>query len=104
MPYGAISDDMREYLESRAKSDVKKWADRINFEPVLCETPNICEAEENCLCFVPGIFTISVIIEGALDEEWEFLSGGFEVNVCEWVAEKLRNDGVSDFHVLVSSD
>jgi hypothetical protein len=100
MPYGCISEDMRKYIEKRAKEG--NVFERFTLEPALCETPEICELAENCLCFIPGIMTVSIIIEGALDEEFEIQANGYEANIADWIAEKLDSEKIRDYWVLVS--
>ena len=102
MPYGCISEDMRAHIELRASQG--NVLGRFTLEPNLCETPEICERAENCLCFVPGILTVSIIVEGALDEEFDIQANGFEVNIADWIAEKLDSENVGDYWVLVSDD
>jgi len=102
MPYGSISEDMREHIESRAKDG--NVFERIELEPSLCETPEYCERMENCLCFIPGILTVSIIVEGALDEEFDIKSGGYESNIADWIAEKLDSENVGDYWVMISDD
>lgn len=98
--YGSISDEMRSWIEKRAKEG--NVFERFELEPSLCESPENCEQAESCICFVPGILTVTVIVEGALDEEFHIRSGGFEVNIADWIAEKLELEGITNFWVLVS--
>lgn len=82
MPYGLAQVDTAEYIMSRAKDG--NVSDRIKLE------------SEN------SDMTLSVIIDGALSEEFDFLSGGFGVNVADWVAEFLEFEGITDFDILLS--
>lgn len=68
MPYGTIADTTREYVEQRAKES------GVSVEKLAIE-----ESEE---------VTISVIYEGALDEEFD-MAYHYAVNVADWIAEDL---------------
>lgn len=69
MPYGTIHPETEAYVLMRAEQS--NVSDRIK-----CEDPD-------------GDFTISVIVGGALDEEFSISANGYEVNVADWIAELL---------------
>ena len=82
MPYGLAQVDTAEWIMSRATQG--NVSDRIKLE------------SEN------SDMTLSVIIDGALSEEFDFESGGFGVNVADWVAEFLEREGITDYDVMLS--
>ncbi|QOI67638.1 hypothetical protein SEA_BEUFFERT_272 [Streptomyces phage Beuffert] len=82
MPYGLAQTDTAEYITRMATAG--NVSGRINLE------------SEN------SDMTLSVIIDGALSEEFDFESGGFGVNVADWVGEFLESEGITDFDILLS--
>jgi hypothetical protein len=101
MPYGIISDDLLGHLKSRAKGN--NVSDRIDFEPEWCANQHEYPCDIECDCAEPeDLFTVSVIIEGALDEEFSVSSGGYESNICGWVVEFLESQNVPNYWVMVS--
>ncbi|QNN99343.1 hypothetical protein SEA_FAUST_271 [Streptomyces phage Faust] len=82
MPYGIAQEDTAEWIKSRANDG--NVSDRIELES---EKSN---------------YTLSVIIDGALYEEFDFWSNGYAVNVADWVAELTERDGITDYDVMVS--
>lgn len=82
MPYGLAQTDTAEWIMSRATQG--NVSDRIKLESEFSD------------------MTLSVIIDGALSEEFDFASGGYGVNVADWVAEFLEFEGITDFDVLLS--
>lgn len=102
MTYGCISDDMRKHIEKCAKDG--NVFDRFELEPQTCANENEFPCDIVCECFAPGILTVSIIIEGALDEEFDIKSGGYEVNIADWIAEKLESETIRNYWVLVSDD
>jgi hypothetical protein len=101
MTYGCISDDLRAHIEKRAEDG--NVFGRFELEVSYCLNQNEYPCDADCGCPVPSFFrTISVIIEGALDEEFDIISGGYEVNIAEWISEKLNSENVGDYWVIVS--
>jgi hypothetical protein len=101
MTYGCISDDMRKHIESRAKDG--NVFGRFTLEPEWCGNQHEYPCDMECGCFEPeDLMSVSIIIEGALDEEFDIESGGFEVNIADWIVEKLISEKVGNFWVLVS--
>lgn len=82
MPYGLAQTDTAEWIMSRATQG--NVSSRIKLE------------SEN------SDMTLSVIIDGALSEEFDFESGGFGVNVADWVGEFLEREGITDYDVMLS--
>ncbi|QWT30125.1 hypothetical protein SEA_TUNATARTARE_263 [Streptomyces phage TunaTartare] len=82
MPYGLAQRDTVEYVTERAAA--QNVSDRIELES---EKSN---------------YTLSVIIDGALYEEFDFWSDGYAVNVADWVAELTEREGITDYDVLLS--
>lgn len=82
MPYGTAQEDTAEWIMSRATDG--NVSGRIKLE------------SEN------SDMTLSVIIDGALSEEFDFESGGYGVNVADWVGEFLEREGITDYDILLS--
>lgn len=82
MPYGLAQVDTAEWIMSRAVDG--NVSGRIKLE-----------SEESDM-------TLSVIIDGALSEEFDFESGGFGANVADWVGEFLESEGITDYDVMLS--
>lgn len=82
MPYGLAQEDTAEYIMSRAKEG--NVSERIQLES---ESPDM---------------TITVMSDSASDEEFDFFSGGFGVNVADWVAEHLESEGITDYEIFLS--
>lgn len=102
MPYGIISEGTKRFVEMRAEQN--NVSGRINLEPVLCLNGNEGVCAYICGCVTSGIFTVSIIIEGALDEEFEIFAGGFESNIADWIQEYLFSEQVTDYLILVSDN
>jgi len=100
MPYGTISPEVKNFVEMRARQG--NVFGRFELEPQTCEFPDDCEKAENCICFVPGLSRISIIVEGALDEEFEIRGGGFEVNIADWISEFMFCENVGNYWIMVS--
>lgn len=82
MPYGLAQVDTAEWIRACAESvNVSK---HIELEAQNAD------------------MTLSVIIDGALSEEFDFISGGYGVNVADWVGEFLDNEGITDYDVMLS--
>jgi hypothetical protein len=101
MTYGCISDDMRKHIEKRIAES--KTIRPVVLEVNYCQNDGCYPCDMDCECPIPdGLFTISIIIEGALDEEFDIISGGYEANVADWIVEKLNSENVGNYWVIVS--
>jgi len=85
MPYGSVSEETREYVEKRAGEG------NVSIEKLELETSDEV--------------TISIIWEGALDEEFD-MAYSYAVNVADWIAELLYETypDNSDWEILVSQN
>jgi hypothetical protein len=82
MPYGLAQEDTAAFIAEKATAG--NVSDRIELES---EKSN---------------YTLSVIIDGALYEEFDFWSDGYAVNVADWVAELTEREGITDFDIHLS--
>lgn len=91
MPYGTPSVETVETLHLRAHQG-NLDTDKLGLNPEIdYEKPE---------SWPPNFYEISVIIGGALDEEF-YVVTDYEVNMADWIAESLRDSHVTDFSVMV---
>lgn len=103
MPYGSISDDVRAFVEMRARQN--NVIDRIILEADYCENGNEYPCDADCACEIPDFFrTVSIIVGGALDEEFSIISGGYEVNIADWISEHLSSEILGEDYWVIVSD
>ena len=83
MPYGTITKFTREYLTKRA-AESNIALDKLGLDYEFPEEESELEKLDNW-------YEISVIFEGALDEEF-YVVTDYEVNIADWVAETCRDE------------
>lgn len=100
MPYGTISQATEELLKRRA-GEGNIPVEKLGLDP---EMPSIPDRIPD------NLFAISVIVNGALDEDFYVLTD-YEVNIADWIAEDLREtarvqestpNAIEDWEVLVT--
>lgn len=98
MPYGSISEPTHRLLEERAKQ-ANIPLEKIGINP---DMPSIPDRIPETLV------EITIIIEGALDEEF-YLNTIYGVNVVDWIVEELKAEtetpkpSFSNWEVILSS-
>lgn len=108
MTYGIISDETREHIEERA-------AESNLFGVIRLETVHSDECAsylsdditgESCACDCSDepVYSLSIIVNGALDEEFDIRARGYHSNVADWVAELLRETLDTVFWEVLISD
>lgn len=100
MSYGTISPEVKAFVEMRAKQG--NVFERFELEPQLCTNDHEYPCDVECGCYVEGISTVSIIVEGALDEEFEIKGGGYEVNIGDWISEFMFSENVGNYWIMIS--
>jgi len=91
MPYGIASSNTIEVLEDRSGQA------NIDFDKLGVEPEFDIENDD-----LDGIYQLSIIIGGALDEEF-YIKTIYEVNIADWLAEDLRDSKIEEpWEIIVS--
>lgn len=94
MTYGTPSPETVELLHLRAHQSGLD-TDKLGLNPEIdYEKPE---------SWPPNFYSISIIVGGALDEEFDVVTD-YEVNMADWIAESLRDDAnimAEDWSVMV---
>lgn len=106
MTYGIISDDTRDYIEERA-ADLDITGIRLesvhSAECASYLSDDVTGESYICDCSEEPIYSVSIIVDGALDEEFDVRANDREVDIADWIADHLRETiGDRDWDVLVS--
>jgi hypothetical protein len=92
MTYGSVSEETKELLYLRAHQSNLE-TDKLGLNPDFdYEDPE---------SWPPNLYEISIIVQGALDEEF-YVVTDYEVNIADWIAEDLRDNNAGDFDVMVN--
>lgn len=94
MPYGSMHETTREYLIKRAQQSSVPL-EKLGFDPDM----SFEESLEEDVHAPDNLYQISVIFDGALDEEF-YVQTDYEVNIADWIAEQCaeeatHNEGAS---------
>lgn len=86
MSYGDILDTTRELLLRRAQQSGVP-AEELGLDGSVPESDDDTDWPDTA-----GFFQVSVIVSGALDEEFTIGPTMYEVNIADWIADELPRD------------